>query len=623
MVVAVLRIAATWRVFSQTVDEPIHVAAGHQWLREGKYDLDVEHPPLARILFALDSRDAAVTGDRVQRGNQLFERDGRYQRNLAFARAGNLPFFLLALFVVFAWTRKLAGDAAGLVAAALFAALPPILAHAGLTTTDMPAAATTIAALYAFAIWLDRPSWPRAALLGVAIAAGLLSKFSFLLLFPLGAAILAAFQFRRIRWRHFAAVVPIVLFLVAAAYRFERGSLRDARLITAVPGTAEQIAARYSQAPGYDWVRPDILIAYYDYANAAARAGVAGVDFVDWAKASGYPSPRAGRSGRDTMQGAPPPAPKPLAEPLRALWHRLIVLPELPGVAFLTGADYVRLHSLLGHGEAWLFGENRPSGYWYYFPVVVFFKTPLAFLLFAVAGFVWLARRRALPLVLIPLAMLGVSMTSRINIGVRHVLPLYPFLTIAAACGVVLLWQRSRVVVVLLGAWYLIATAVAHPDYLSYFNEAAGRHPERIAADSNLDWGQDLLRLAAVVKDEPLHISYFGTAQWWEHLPKARELEPRCTTGWVAVSEMIYLRHHGAELRWLTRFEPERRVGTSIRLYRIPAGACAQTRISGAPASRAAARVGGSVLVATGRRRGTPAGQPPRRRRSAVLLGPC
>ena len=504
------------------------------------------------------------------RGDQLFARGDRYVRNLALARAGNLPFFLLALFVVFAWTRRIAGHAAGVIAAALFSALPPILAHAGLATTDMAAAATTIAALYAFAVWLDAPSWPRAALLGLAIAVGMLSKFSFLLLFPLGAAVIAAFPLRRIRWTHLATIVPIVLLLVAAAYRFERGSLLDMRAKTSVPGTAEQRAAEYAQTPGYEWIRPDILIAYYDYAHAAARAGVVGIDFVDWAKVVGYPSPLAGRSGRDTMLGAPKPEPKPATEWLRAAWHRLVVRPKLPAITFLTGANYVRQHSAMGHGEAWLFDENRPNGYWYYFPVVLFFKTPLPFLVFAGAGFVYLARRRALILVLIPLAMLAVSMTSRINIGVRHVLPIYPFLAIAAACGAVLLWRRSRVLVAALGIWYFAASAIAHPDYLAYFNEAAWRHPEQIAADSNLDWGQDLLRLAAEMKDQPLHISYFGSAEWQRFLPHARPLPPHYTRGWVAVSEMIYLRQRDEELAWLTRFEPERRVGKSIRLYRIP-----------------------------------------------------
>ncbi len=544
----------------------MHVAAGHQWLHEGRYDLDIEHPPLARVFFALSFRDADAEGGRVERGNQLFWRGGRYLTNLSRSRAGNLPFYLLGMFVVFAWTRRLAGDAAATIAAALFAALPPVLAHAGLATTDMAAASTTAFALYALQLWLDAPSWRRAVLLGIAIGIGLLSKFSFPLLFPLGAAILIAFQFRGIRWRHGAAIVPIALLMVTAMYRFERGSLLDARAATSVVGTAEQRAAQYAQTPGYEWIRPDILIAYYDYANAAARAGVVGVDFVDWAKVAGYPSPLAGRSGRDTMLGAPKPAPKPWSEPFRALWHRAVVRTRLPAIAFLTGADFVRQHSAMGHGEAWLFGENRPNGFWYYFPVIVFFKTPLPFLVFTGAGFVFLKRRRALSIVLIPLAMLAISMTSRINIGVRHVLPIYPFLTIAAACGVGLLWQRSRALVIVLAGWYFIGTAIAHPDYLAYFNELAGRHPERIAVDSNLDWGQDLLRLRHAD-----YLSYFGSADVRRHLPNARPVPSQCTPGVHAVSEMMYLRERDGALRWLTRYQPAERVGASIRLYRIAA----------------------------------------------------
>jgi hypothetical protein len=376
---------------------------------------------------------------------------------------------------------------------------------------------------------------------------------------------MVAFRFRQIRWRHAAVVVPIVLLIVAAAYRFERGSLVDVRALTSTAGTAEHRAATYAQAPGYEWFRPDILIAYYDYAN---HAGVAGIDIVDWARAVGYPSPQAGRSGRDTMIGAPPPAPKPWSEPFRAAWHRAVMLPRFPGMTFVAGADFVRQHSAMGHGEAWLFGENRPNGYWYYFPVVLFFKTPIAFLVFALAGLVDLVRRRAYAVALIPLAMLAVSMTSRINIGVRHVLPIYPFLAIAAACGAMLLWKRSRAAVLILGAWLVIATTLAHPDYLSYFNEAAGRHPERVAADSNFDWGQDLLRLRPY---QPQYIAYFGSADWRRFFPHAHPVPSQCTAGVVAVSEMIHLRERDDELRWLEPYEPERRVGSSIRLYRIPA----------------------------------------------------
>jgi hypothetical protein len=120
--IPLLRIIATYTVFSQTSDEPAHIAAGFEWLTTGRYDLDAEHPPLARILFGVD---AALSGAKPGGdygpaiGNALLERDGRYLRNLAAARAGNLPFFLLALGIVGLWTRRLFGDAAALIALAL------------------------------------------------------------------------------------------------------------------------------------------------------------------------------------------------------------------------------------------------------------------------------------------------------------------------------------------------------------------------------------------------------------------------------------------------------------------------------------------------------------------------
>jgi hypothetical protein len=196
--IPLLRIIATYAVFSQTSDEPIHIAAGLQWLTTGKYDLDFEHPPLARVAFAADAAlhgEKARDGDRTEMGNALLERNGQYVRNLAAARASNLPFFLLALVIVGFWTRRLFGDAAALVALALFGALPPVLGHAGLATTDMAGAAATVTALFFFARWLELASWRNALLLAFACGLGLLSKMSFVVFFSTGAVAMTAARF--------------------------------------------------------------------------------------------------------------------------------------------------------------------------------------------------------------------------------------------------------------------------------------------------------------------------------------------------------------------------------------------------------------------------------------------
>ena len=575
---AVVRIATTYRVFSQTVDEPTHVVCGFEWLTTDEYALDPEHPPLARIGFALGAKleNAQWREDlsRVPRGTELLYRNDRYRHNLFLARLGNLPFFLLGLFAVFAWTRRLFDANAALLAAAFYSALPPVLAHAGLATTDMAAAATVVAALWAFDAWLTDRSWKRAAVLGVAIGIGLLSKFSFVIYFPAGAVVLLIARRVRMAWRQVPLVAAIAFLLVWAGYKFSTGTLNETRLKVLPPESLGYQAARFASFEGYEWIRPDLVVKYWNFANAAAKQGVHGVDIVDWAKAAGYPSPAAGRAG-NTLAGAPP-VPKPsladrVKEPFRALWQRVAMRFPMPAPYFFVGAEYVAQHSEAGH-PAFLLGQWHDQGWWYYFPVLLFFKTPLAFLLLAVAGIV-LRRRRAIAYV--PLVMLLPALTSKINIGVRHVLPLYPVLAIVAAYAAVVLWKKSRPATVVLLGWFFVAGALAHPDYLPYFNELA-RHPEQIAVDSNLDWGQDLLRLEQVVREERidhLYLTYFGSADVTRHAIPAETLPTdRRVRGWVAISEMR-LKFDGPENRgqyhWLEEHEPVRRVGKSIRLYRI------------------------------------------------------
>lgn len=544
LLVPLARVAATYPVFSQVLDEPYHVGAGFQWLSEGRYDLDAQHPPLARVLFALPSffRGASVSGDVVSRGNALLA------SHLTSARVPNLLFLLLALIVVGLWTRELYGDVAALIAMALFGALPPALAHAGVATTDMAAAATLVFALYA----LHRGNpW----LIGLAIGLGLIAKFSFVLFFPIAALCLR----RRVPLRSLALAALIVF----AAYRFDVGTLAAARLRVLDPNLPENTATKYALAPGYEWVRADHIRRFQRFGLYAEARGVRGIDFVDWAKAAGYPSPLAGRRG-NTMASAPPIPPRSFAdralEPFRRVTHFIVTRVPIPAPIFWAGIDAVRFHDQTGH-PAFLFGEIRDHGWWYYFPVVLFFKTPIAFLILAAFA---LRNRIAFAAI----AVLLVAMTSSINIGVRHILPLYPLFAICAAHAATRLprlWSGALL------AWFLVSTTLAHPDYLAWFNEAAA-HPESIALDSNLDWGQDLRRLARH-HPTPLHIAYFGTASIagiGDPLPPATPV-----TGWIAISEMK-LRFE--DYRWLRSYRPVGKVGKSIRVYYVPVIRAAEVR---------------------------------------------
>lgn len=607
---ALARVAATYRVFSQTADEHMHVLAGWEWWIDGRYEFDAEHPPLARIGLGLGAALDHPRGhaDRDPETFNFLERHGRYVHNLVIARVANLPFLLLAMAAVTLWAMRLWGPAAAVLALALFSTLPPVLAHSGLATTDAAAAATMVLALYAFARCLERPTRGTALFFSVALAAGITAKYSFIVFFPIGAAALVLARLittRRISGgsmrRLFGALLcaaGVVVIAIWAAYLFAFATLRSARERTFPERSQERLAANYAETPGYEWVRYDLLSRYYDYAEYAEDRGASYVDFVDWAAAAGYPSPMAGRSGRNTMEGAPPIPPLPLRkrleEPFRAAAASVANNVRIPAPTFLAGAELVARHSRLGHA-AYLFGEVRMTGWWYYFPVLLFYKSPLPFVILTLIGLPLLAlhgwRRREpewLGLAIAPLLMLIPAITSGINIGIRHVLPLYPLFALPAAFGAVSLWQAvqgrraGRAAVVVLLGWQFAATAIAHPDYLPYMNELAGGHPERIALDSNVDWGQDFLRLEAAAKREhlaPLHIDYFGPLDWRNRLPAATQLEPGvCTSGWIAVSEMKLALGgsdgRGGGYEWLKARAPVRWIGKSIRLYHVKPEEC-------------------------------------------------
>src|SRR5262249_42971423 len=185
------------------------------------------------------------------------------------------------------------------------------------------------------------------------------------------------------------------------------------------------------------------------------------------------------------------------------------------------------------------------------------------------------------------IAMLAACMPARLNIGLRYLLPMFPLLAIVAGMAVVRLWHSrpGRMVAICLLAWLGVASALAHPDYLAYFNEIAARAPERYLVDSDLDWGQDTKRLCRKLKElkvRQLHmaIHYSGDDSRLD-LPPWEGLDPwKPVTGWIAVSftrlktcsYMVAAEQGKSEpgFAWLDRYQPAARVGKSILLYHIP-----------------------------------------------------
>ena len=173
-------VTATYTVLSHTVDEPTHIAAGMEWLESGTHRLHSENPPLSRVPLGLGPHLAGLRlppeGLSFRRGTDVLYSGESYQRNLVLTRVGALPFFLLAILLVWLWTRKLGGGRAAFVAVASFCTVPPVMGHAGLASTDIAFVATFSLALYTCVRWLESPTRRRAVGFGLGVGLALATQ---------------------------------------------------------------------------------------------------------------------------------------------------------------------------------------------------------------------------------------------------------------------------------------------------------------------------------------------------------------------------------------------------------------------------------------------------------------
>ncbi len=263
---------------------------------------------------------------------------------------------------------------------------------------------------------------------------------------------------------------------------------------------------------------------------------------------------------------------------------------RLPAPELFDGIRRAMRHNA-GEGGGYLFGQLSPTGWWYFFPAALAVKTPLAFLfLLGLGGWLcWTKRRSAvhwLPWAF-SLGILAPAMTSPVNYGIRHVLPVYMGFSIVAALAVVRLAQTRKwtgAAAVALVLWMTVSGAIRHPDYLAYFNELAGSEPEKVLVDSDLDWGQDTILLARRLRElGAKQVSYIqmnldsAHLQVWPGMPPTRPINPLVPAeGWTAVGPTFWkVGQYGLDHRypnltpWFESLKPVERVG-SLLLYYVP-----------------------------------------------------
>jgi hypothetical protein len=262
---------------------------------------------------------------------------------------------------------------------------------------------------------------------------------------------------------------------------------------------------------------------------------------------------------------------------------------------WVIGFDQQKLDTEQGEFGSYLFGTWSDHGFWHYNLVALAVKNPLPFLLLLMAApwFWWRLRvRRAaiLEIALPALVFLAALMTwNRLDIGVRYLLPLFPFLFLFSSAvwsglggkGRWQLWAAGAVL-----ASHLGVAIWLFPEYLRYFNAAVGgpANGQRLLLDSNLDWGQDVTTLARELEtrgNPTVWLALFAAEDPARDGVRGRPL-PGCApvSGWLAISANVrfglYRAHNYLAppiphcYDWLDAYEPVARPGWSIFLYQLP-----------------------------------------------------
>jgi len=558
---------------SATMDELAHIPAGYSYLSQKDFRLNPEHPPLVKDLAALPllflnlnfPEDHPSWQKEINSqwwfGNEFLFHSGNDADKIIFL--ARLPMILLLIFLgwfLFFWTKQLAGNKIALMVLTLFSFSPAFLAHGRLVTTDVAATLGLVLATYFWLKFLKEPSKKNIFLTGIVLGVALLLKFSLILLVP------------------FFGIITII----------------------------------------YAWLKTDhnhrarnyIL----KYIGLSLLVGIIAIIFIIWPvyqfHTLNYPSDKQLSDTKFILESNGFPVLKNLCvwaadKPIvHSLTHYIL------GLLMAT-------QRTVGGNTVYFMGMVSATGWWYYFPVVYFLKVPLAFhilaliALFSLAWFIkkplWIGTKQRIKQwivshftefsMLVFLAIYWItSMTGNLNIGIRHILPTFPFMYILVSLGIKnwigsikklpLRKMAISFISILLG-FYILSSIATYPYYLSYFNEIAGGTKDgyKYVTDSNYDWGQDLKRLKKWTDEnniEKIKTDYFGGGDTIYYLgDKWENLDPLLgpQKGWLAISATFLQGGKGnptpgfdqsfGYYRWLDDYEPVTRIGTSIFVYYI------------------------------------------------------
>jgi len=561
---------------SAIMDEVAHIPAGYSYLTQKDMRLNPEHPPLLKDLSAIPALfmqdinfPKNLTAWTTEVNSQwdfgfkfLYKSGNDADKIIFWSRIPMLLLLILLGFFIYRWTKKLYGKIPALFATILFTFSPTFLAHGRYVTTDVGAAFAFFFASYFFIKWIKNPTGKNLFWAGISFGIAQLIKFSLILLIPyFGILILIwisiKWQENRQFWKIFFKYIGLFLIVLVIGY----------------------------------------LLIYPIYMFHTAN----------------YP---AEKQISDTASIASTFPLKPAGDLVTWMSKQPILRPY---AQYTLGLFMVFIRAT-GGNTTYFLGDVTNQGWKSYFPIVYAIKEPLALHIFTIIALLvltvsgtfaawkkifksfsqFLKNNFTEVAMIIFLAIYwGASITSNLNIGIRHILPTFPFVYILISGQIKKLFEKIhnkklfRVCGLgfgILMIWYVFSSISSFPYYLTYFNELVGgnKNGHIYVTDSNLDWGQDLKRLTKWVNENnisKIYLDYFGGGDYKYYLGEKVESwwgdrNPKEAKGkWLAISATFMKQGQAQPTKgwneptdfyaWLNQYEPITVIGNSIFVYHI------------------------------------------------------
>ena len=509
-----------------------HIGNGYSFLKTGDFRLNSTQPPLIEELAALPllflspvlplDHSSWVNIERDPFGFQfLYRYNSDANRIVFWARVPIVMLSVLCGILVFIWARELYGEKAGVFALFLYAFSPNVLAYSQIVTADLGVTFFILLAMYRFYKFLKKPKLKNILLAGIALGLAQAAKVTALILIPLF-FIIVLYRWLKMKDRRYiiglGSIYALCVMVIFASYFGEIKPLLKNDVD--VPEKIEYISkAANILFPGNEAIKKKL------------------VDFA-------------------------------LNRPIPFATYIMNIL---------SSTNLIFREEIF---KVFLAGKWSTTGWWYFYPAVFLFKTPLVTLILIIIvllNFKALRPRNRLSeamLISFPLLFIIISLCSKLQGGVRYILPLYPFIFIYVS-KIVNLKIGKRIVfnslIFLLCFWYLTGTIRTYPYYISYFNRIAGgaENGWRYLRDSNIDYGQGLISLADYLKRnniDRVKLSYSGTADTAyygikaEGVDKKDFLRPQQAVYAISVNNID-------SFKWTKTLKPTAKAAYSIFIY--------------------------------------------------------